>query len=107
MSLLFDMLFVIDLERRMSDDGLSSYAGRHQQLPEVRRVSMPCCLVAPTVPLSAPESVQVMIHNSTVAEVHWEPVPFSLVRGRLLGYKVCCGSIIKILVFFLFFFCPC
>ncbi|XP_075886418.1 neuronal cell adhesion molecule a isoform X13 [Nelusetta ayraudi] len=40
------------------------------------------------LPLSAPESVQVMIHNSTVAEVHWEPVPFSLVRGRLLGYKV-------------------
>lgn len=40
------------------------------------------------LPLSAPESVQVMIHNSTVAEVHWEPVPFSLVRGKLLGYKV-------------------
>lgn len=30
-----------------------------------------------------------MIHNSTVAEVHWEPVALSLVRGKLQGYKVC------------------
>ncbi|XP_056132630.1 LOW QUALITY PROTEIN: neuronal cell adhesion molecule a [Lampris incognitus] len=40
------------------------------------------------LPLSAPESVQVMVHNSTLAEVHWEPVPSSTVRGKLQGYKV-------------------
>ncbi|XP_071770647.1 neuronal cell adhesion molecule a isoform X3 [Centroberyx gerrardi] len=39
-------------------------------------------------PLSAPESVQVMVHNSTLAEVHWEPVASSTVRGKLQGYKV-------------------
>ncbi|XP_034433541.1 neuronal cell adhesion molecule a isoform X12 [Hippoglossus hippoglossus] len=40
------------------------------------------------LPLSAPESVQVMVHNSTLAEVHWEPVSFPSVRGKLRGYKV-------------------
>lgn len=40
------------------------------------------------LPLSAPEKVQVMVHNSTLAEVHWEPVSTSSVRGRLQGYKV-------------------
>ncbi|CAB1435399.1 unnamed protein product [Pleuronectes platessa] len=40
------------------------------------------------MPLSAPESVQVMVHNSTLAEVHWEPVSFPSVRGKLQGYKV-------------------
>ncbi|KAM9846169.1 neuronal cell adhesion molecule a [Aulostomus maculatus] len=40
------------------------------------------------LPLSAPESVQVMVHNSTLAEVHWEPVPPSSVRGKLQGYQV-------------------
>lgn len=40
------------------------------------------------MPLSAPESVQIMVHNSTLAEVHWEPVSFSSVRGKLQGYKV-------------------
>ncbi|XP_034529993.1 neuronal cell adhesion molecule a isoform X2 [Notolabrus celidotus] len=40
------------------------------------------------LPLSAPNSVQVMVHNSTLAEVHWEPVPFPSVRGKLQGYKV-------------------
>ncbi|XP_038595042.1 neuronal cell adhesion molecule a isoform X7 [Micropterus salmoides] len=40
------------------------------------------------LPLSAPESVQVMVHNSTLAEVHWEPVSFPSVRGKLQGYKV-------------------
>ncbi|XP_059182100.1 neuronal cell adhesion molecule a isoform X4 [Centropristis striata] len=40
------------------------------------------------LPLSAPESVQVMVHNSTLAEVHWEPVASPSVRGRLQGYKV-------------------
>uniref|UniRef100_A0A667Y950 Neural cell adhesion molecule L1 n=1 Tax=Myripristis murdjan TaxID=586833 RepID=A0A667Y950_9TELE len=39
-------------------------------------------------PLTAPENVQVMVHNSTIAEVHWEPVPTSSVRGKLLGYNV-------------------
>ncbi|XP_068442971.1 neuronal cell adhesion molecule a isoform X3 [Clinocottus analis] len=40
------------------------------------------------LPLSAPESVQVMVHNSTLAEVHWEPVSLPSVRGKLQGYKV-------------------
>ncbi|XP_064819527.1 neuronal cell adhesion molecule-like isoform X15 [Oncorhynchus masou masou] len=40
------------------------------------------------VPISAPESVQVLVQNGTLAEVHWEPVLTSMVRGRLQGYKV-------------------
>ncbi|XP_063357346.1 neuronal cell adhesion molecule a isoform X9 [Pelmatolapia mariae] len=40
------------------------------------------------LPLSAPESVQVMVHNSTLAEVHWEPISPPSVRGKLQGYKV-------------------
>uniref|UniRef100_A0A8D3BEV3 Neural cell adhesion molecule L1 n=1 Tax=Scophthalmus maximus TaxID=52904 RepID=A0A8D3BEV3_SCOMX len=40
------------------------------------------------LPLSAPESLQVMVHNSTLAEVHWEPVSIPSVRGKLQGYKV-------------------
>ncbi|XP_034381899.1 neuronal cell adhesion molecule a isoform X2 [Cyclopterus lumpus] len=40
------------------------------------------------LPLSAPENVQIMVHNSTLAEVHWEPVSFPSVRGQLQGYKV-------------------
>ncbi|XP_068162540.1 neuronal cell adhesion molecule a isoform X3 [Antennarius striatus] len=40
------------------------------------------------LPLSGPDNVQVMVHNSTLAEVHWEPVSPSSVRGKLLGYKV-------------------
>ncbi|XP_031671959.1 neuronal cell adhesion molecule isoform X14 [Oncorhynchus kisutch] len=40
------------------------------------------------VPMSAPESVQVLVQNGTLAEVHWEPVLTSMVRGRLQGYKV-------------------
>ncbi|XP_071358490.1 neuronal cell adhesion molecule a isoform X8 [Trachinotus anak] len=40
------------------------------------------------VPSSAPDSVQVMVHNSTLAEVHWEPVPSPSVRGKLQGYKI-------------------
>ncbi|XP_033987437.1 neuronal cell adhesion molecule a isoform X2 [Trematomus bernacchii] len=40
------------------------------------------------LPLSAPDSVQVMVHNSTLAEVHWEPVSSPSVRGKLQGYKV-------------------
>eukprot|EP00063_Salmo_salar_P070088 XP_014044923.1 PREDICTED: neuronal cell adhesion molecule-like [Salmo salar] len=38
--------------------------------------------------MSAPESVQVLVQNGTLAEVHWEPVLTSMVRGRLQGYKV-------------------
>uniref|UniRef100_A0A3Q3H0L2 Neural cell adhesion molecule L1 n=1 Tax=Kryptolebias marmoratus TaxID=37003 RepID=A0A3Q3H0L2_KRYMA len=41
------------------------------------------------LPLSAPDTVQVMVHNSTLAEVHWEPVSLSSVQGKLQGYKVC------------------
>uniref|UniRef100_A0A3P8ZTF8 Neural cell adhesion molecule L1 n=1 Tax=Esox lucius TaxID=8010 RepID=A0A3P8ZTF8_ESOLU len=40
------------------------------------------------LPMSAPESIQVLVQNVTLAEVHWEPVPSSTVRGRLQGYKV-------------------
>ncbi|KAJ8374119.1 hypothetical protein SKAU_G00046990 [Synaphobranchus kaupii] len=40
------------------------------------------------LPLAAPDSVQVLVQNSSLAEVHWEPVPPSTVRGRLKGYKV-------------------
>uniref|UniRef100_A0A7N6AHU1 Neural cell adhesion molecule L1 n=1 Tax=Anabas testudineus TaxID=64144 RepID=A0A7N6AHU1_ANATE len=32
--------------------------------------------------------MQVMVHNSTLAEVHWQPVSASSVRGKLQGYKV-------------------
>uniref|UniRef100_A0A3B4TUN2 Neuronal cell adhesion molecule a n=1 Tax=Seriola dumerili TaxID=41447 RepID=A0A3B4TUN2_SERDU len=40
------------------------------------------------LPSSAPDSVQIMVHNSMLAEVHWEPVPPPSVRGKLQGYKV-------------------
>ena len=40
------------------------------------------------MPLSAPDIVKVMVHNSTLAEVHWEPVSSPTVRGKLQGYKV-------------------
>ncbi|XP_018540695.1 neuronal cell adhesion molecule a isoform X6 [Lates calcarifer] len=39
-------------------------------------------------PVSGPDSVQVMVHNGTLAEVHWEPVLSPSVRGKLQGYKV-------------------
>ncbi|KAM6986359.1 neuronal cell adhesion molecule a [Aplochiton taeniatus] len=39
-------------------------------------------------PEVAPESVQVLVQNGTLVEVHWDPVPSSSVRGRLQGYKV-------------------
>ncbi|KAM4712389.1 neuronal cell adhesion molecule a isoform 2-T2 [Anableps anableps] len=39
-------------------------------------------------PLSAPDSVQVTVPNSTLAEVQWEPVPNPSVRGELQGYRV-------------------
>uniref|UniRef100_A0A673BNB6 Neuronal cell adhesion molecule n=1 Tax=Sphaeramia orbicularis TaxID=375764 RepID=A0A673BNB6_9TELE len=40
------------------------------------------------LPVAAPENVQAMILNSTLAEVHWDPVPAKLIRGHLKGYKV-------------------
>uniref|UniRef100_A0A4W4GX07 Neuronal cell adhesion molecule n=1 Tax=Electrophorus electricus TaxID=8005 RepID=A0A4W4GX07_ELEEL len=40
------------------------------------------------LPVSAPENVWVRVQNSTLAEVHWEPVPAKAVRGRLQGYRV-------------------
>ncbi|XP_058629280.1 neuronal cell adhesion molecule a isoform X9 [Onychostoma macrolepis] len=40
------------------------------------------------LPTVAPEKVEVTVQNGTVAEVHWDAVPFSTVRGRLNGYKV-------------------
>ncbi|XP_049330220.1 neuronal cell adhesion molecule a isoform X17 [Astyanax mexicanus] len=39
-------------------------------------------------PMVAPENVKVLVQSSTMAEVHWEPIPPSAVRGRMLGYKV-------------------
>ncbi|XP_060743096.1 neuronal cell adhesion molecule a isoform X6 [Tachysurus vachellii] len=40
------------------------------------------------LPAAAPENVSVLVKNSTLAEVHWKPVPAHLVRGRLQGYRV-------------------
>ncbi|XP_059190436.1 neuronal cell adhesion molecule-like isoform X3 [Centropristis striata] len=40
------------------------------------------------LPVAAPENVQAMLLNSTLAEVHWDPVPSKLIRGHLKGYKV-------------------
>ncbi|XP_053541750.1 neuronal cell adhesion molecule a isoform X11 [Ictalurus punctatus] len=40
------------------------------------------------LPVAAPENVRVQVQNSTLAEVHWDPVPPTLVRGRLQGYRV-------------------
>ncbi|XP_051912000.1 neuronal cell adhesion molecule a isoform X3 [Hippocampus zosterae] len=40
------------------------------------------------LPSSAPDGVLVTVHNSTTAQVHWEPVSPHSVRGKLKGYKV-------------------
>ncbi|KAK3558838.1 hypothetical protein QTP86_028724 [Hemibagrus guttatus] len=40
------------------------------------------------LPLAAPENVRVLVQNSTLAEVHWDPISPELVRGRLQGYRV-------------------
>ncbi|XP_028286320.1 neuronal cell adhesion molecule-like isoform X8 [Parambassis ranga] len=40
------------------------------------------------LPIAAPENVQAVVLNSTLAEVHWDPVPSHLIRGHLKGYKV-------------------
>lgn len=36
----------------------------------------------------APGNVRVSVVNSTLAEVHWDPVPPKSVRGHLQGYRV-------------------
>uniref|UniRef100_A0A8C2G025 Neuronal cell adhesion molecule a n=1 Tax=Cyprinus carpio TaxID=7962 RepID=A0A8C2G025_CYPCA len=40
------------------------------------------------LPTVAPENVKVSVQNGTMAEVSWDAVPLSTVRGRLNGYKV-------------------
>ncbi|XP_074534304.1 neuronal cell adhesion molecule isoform X7 [Halichoeres trimaculatus] len=40
------------------------------------------------LPVAAPENVQAMVVNSSLAEVYWDPVPSKLIRGHLKGYKV-------------------
>ncbi|XP_047189105.1 neuronal cell adhesion molecule-like isoform X17 [Scophthalmus maximus] len=40
------------------------------------------------LPVAAPENVQAVVLNSTLAEVHWDPVAHKLIRGYLKGYKV-------------------
>ncbi|KAM7003341.1 neuronal cell adhesion molecule-like isoform 11-T12 [Tautogolabrus adspersus] len=40
------------------------------------------------LPVAAPNNVQVMVLNSSLAEVHWDPVPSKFIRGHLKGYKV-------------------
>ncbi|XP_055568422.1 neuronal cell adhesion molecule isoform X14 [Falco cherrug] len=40
------------------------------------------------LPMVAPGNVQVHVVNSTLAKVHWDPVPLKTVRGHLQGYKV-------------------
>nr|XP_025973470.1 neuronal cell adhesion molecule isoform X17 [Dromaius novaehollandiae] len=40
------------------------------------------------LPMVAPGNVQVHVLNSTLAKVHWDPVPLKTVRGHLQGYKV-------------------
>ncbi|XP_056272088.1 neuronal cell adhesion molecule-like isoform X2 [Pseudoliparis swirei] len=40
------------------------------------------------LPVAAPDNVKVMWINSTLAEVHWDPVPSKFIRGHLEGYKV-------------------
>uniref|UniRef100_A0A3Q1IWM9 Neuronal cell adhesion molecule n=1 Tax=Anabas testudineus TaxID=64144 RepID=A0A3Q1IWM9_ANATE len=40
------------------------------------------------LPLAAPRNVQAMVRNSTLAEVHWDPVLPKHTRGHLKGYKV-------------------
>ncbi|MBN3322377.1 NRCAM protein, partial [Atractosteus spatula] len=40
------------------------------------------------LPMVSPENVDVRALNSTLAEVHWDPIPPESVRGRLKGYKI-------------------
>ncbi|KAF7224114.1 neuronal cell adhesion molecule isoform X10 [Nothobranchius furzeri] len=40
------------------------------------------------LPKAVPENVRAVVINSTLARVHWDPVPPHSVRGHLKGYKV-------------------
>ncbi|XP_059581981.1 neuronal cell adhesion molecule isoform X11 [Alligator mississippiensis] len=40
------------------------------------------------LPMVAPNNVQVHVINSTLAKVHWDPVPLKTVRGHLQGYRI-------------------
>ncbi|XP_014386483.1 PREDICTED: neuronal cell adhesion molecule isoform X17 [Myotis brandtii] len=40
------------------------------------------------LPMVAPGNVHVTVMNSTLAEVHWDPVPLKSVRGHLQGYRI-------------------
>ncbi|KAG8012788.1 Neuronal cell adhesion molecule [Nibea albiflora] len=40
------------------------------------------------LPVAAPENVHSIVRNSTLVEVHWDPVPSKLIRGHLKGFKV-------------------
>ncbi|EGV93677.1 Neuronal cell adhesion molecule [Cricetulus griseus] len=40
------------------------------------------------LPMVAPGNVHVNVVNSTLAEVHWDPVPLKSVRGHLQGYRI-------------------
>ncbi|XP_069759216.1 neuronal cell adhesion molecule a isoform X1 [Narcine bancroftii] len=40
------------------------------------------------LPMLAPSNVRVHVVNSTLAKVHWDPVPTKSVRGFLKGYKI-------------------
>uniref|UniRef100_A0A8U8CE11 Uncharacterized protein n=1 Tax=Geospiza parvula TaxID=87175 RepID=A0A8U8CE11_GEOPR len=51
------------------------------------------------LPMVAPGNVQVHVINSTLAKVHWDPVPLKSVRGHLQGYKVSTIILFLILTF--------
>ncbi|XP_078424603.1 neuronal cell adhesion molecule a isoform X4 [Cetorhinus maximus] len=40
------------------------------------------------LPMMAPSNVRVHVTNSTLAKVHWDPVPLKSVRGFLKGYNI-------------------
>ncbi|XP_057179596.1 neuronal cell adhesion molecule a isoform X8 [Triplophysa rosa] len=40
------------------------------------------------LPTVAPENMQVLVQSGSVAEIRWDAIPLSTVRGRLKGYKV-------------------
>ncbi|KAM4874316.1 neuronal cell adhesion molecule isoform 19-T21 [Thomomys bottae] len=40
------------------------------------------------LPMVAPGNVDVNVVNSTLAEVHWDPVPLKSIRGHLQGYRI-------------------
>ncbi|XP_075414673.1 neuronal cell adhesion molecule [Tenrec ecaudatus] len=42
------------------------------------------------LPMVAPGNVRVSVVNSTLAEVHWDPVPLKSIRGHLQGYRIYC-----------------